>query len=95
MWGAFAYGNPGHLASVCEWLGRLLALEGDPKGAAHALRMSERIKGALDHGDPEIRALIRHLGEDGYSAAYREGADLPRQQAIDRLAAMADRPVSP
>lgn len=73
----------------------LLLAEGDPKGAAHALRMSERIKGALDHGDPEIRALIRHLGEDGYSAAYREGADLPRQQAIDRLDAMADRPVSP
>ncbi|MFB4285535.1 BTAD domain-containing putative transcriptional regulator [Nonomuraea sp. MTCD27] len=99
VWGAFAYGNPGHLASVCEWLGRLLALEGDPKGAAHALGMSERIKGALDHGDPEIRALIGeligHLGEDGYGAAYGEGADLPRQQAIDRLAAMADRPVAP
>ncbi|WP_344207230.1 ATP-binding protein [Nonomuraea bangladeshensis] len=88
--GSFAYGNPGQLATACEWLGRLLALEGDAKGAAGALGMSERIKGVLDHGDPEIRAvigeLVGRLGEDGYRAAYREGADLPRQQAIDRLA---------
>nr|SBO99362.1 Signal transduction response regulator / Disease resistance domain-containing protein [Nonomuraea gerenzanensis] len=96
LWGAFAYGNPGHLASACEWLGRLLALEGDPEGAARSLGMSERIKGVLDQGDPEIRALIRELvgclGEDRYRAAYREGAAMPRQQAIDRLAGMAGRP---
>ncbi|GAA2861772.1 BTAD domain-containing putative transcriptional regulator [Nonomuraea rubra] len=93
--GAFAYGNPGHLATACEWLGRLLALEGDPKGAAAALGMGEKIKGLLDSGDPEIRALIGdlvgQLGEDGFQAAYREGAGLPRQQAIDRLAEVAGR----
>jgi predicted ATPase/DNA-binding SARP family transcriptional activator/tetratricopeptide (TPR) repeat protein len=88
--GVFAYGDSSHVATVGEWLAGVLALEGDPEGAATALGMSEVIRGLFDHGDPELRALagrlVEQLGEDGYREAFNRGAGMPRQEAINRLA---------
>jgi hypothetical protein len=51
--------------------------------------MSQAIRGAFDHGDPEVRelaaALSVRLGPAGYEAAYQRGTRLPRQEAIERL----------
>ncbi|WP_328813950.1 ATP-binding protein [Nonomuraea cypriaca] len=84
--GAFAVRD---VASAAQLLARLLCLEGDPAGAATALGMSQVIRGAFDHGDPELRELttelVRRLGQAGYDAAYRLGACLPRADALHRL----------
>jgi hypothetical protein len=59
--------------------------------------MSEVIRGAFDQGEAVLRALvaelIERLGEDGYREAYRRGAELPRQDALNRLAGQAGQPV--
>ncbi|MEV0622806.1 BTAD domain-containing putative transcriptional regulator [Nonomuraea sp. NPDC050404] len=77
------------VASAAELLARLLAGEGDPAGAATALGMSRAIRGAFDEGDPELRdlvaGLVERLGAPGYDEAYRRGARLPRDEALDRL----------
>ncbi|MGN9843515.1 BTAD domain-containing putative transcriptional regulator [Nonomuraea sp. H19] len=78
------------LAAAAQRLATLLSLEGDPGGAATTLGMSQAIRGAFDHGDPEVRelaaALSVRLGPAVYDAAYQRGTRLPRQEAIDRLA---------
>jgi ATP/maltotriose-dependent transcriptional regulator MalT len=80
------------LAWAAELLAGVLALEGDPRGAAAALGMSQVIRGEFDHGEPELRALVdrltERLGEEGYAQAYRLGAEMPRQEAIDRVAGL-------
>nr|WP_246090564.1 BTAD domain-containing putative transcriptional regulator [Nonomuraea deserti] len=77
-------------AAAAELLARLLLGEGDPAGAATALGMSQAIRGVFDRGDPElsdlVAALVERLGAPGYARAYRRGAQLPRDQALDRLA---------
>ncbi|MFC4117704.1 ATP-binding protein [Nonomuraea zeae] len=89
-----AQGEADGLAWAAELLAGLRALADDPAGAATALGMSAVLRGQLDEGDPEVRALIagltERLGADGYRTAYRAGADLPRQDALDRLAALGD-----
>lgn len=86
----FAQGSSAGLAWAAELLGGVLALEGDASGAATALGMSQAIRGAFDHGEPELRELVArltgHLGESGYQQAYHRGADLPRKEALNRLA---------
>ncbi|MEI5097417.1 BTAD domain-containing putative transcriptional regulator [Streptomyces sp. PmtG] len=83
----------GELAPVAEQLARLRFLEGDPRGAATALGMSEALRGAFDEGDPELRALVtditRELGGPAYATAYREGARLSRTDAFARLDALS------
>ncbi|TDD25296.1 BTAD domain-containing putative transcriptional regulator [Nonomuraea diastatica] len=78
------------VAPAAELLARLLLAEGDPGGAATALGMSQAIRGVFDQGDPELRALVaelvERLGAPGYGQAYRRGAQLPRDRALDRLA---------
>ncbi|WP_336216809.1 BTAD domain-containing putative transcriptional regulator [Nonomuraea sp. LPB2021202275-12-8] len=97
--GVFTYGNANGLAWGAELLAGVLALEGDASGAATALGMSQVIRGMFDDGAPELRALvaelIRRLGADGYHEAYRRGAELPRQDALNRLAEQAGPPVMP
>ncbi|MEU7900469.1 BTAD domain-containing putative transcriptional regulator [Nonomuraea sp. NPDC049152] len=96
--GLFAYGNANGMAWSAEIWSWLLMLEGDPAGAATTLGMSQVIRGALFHGDPEMRALIdslvEALGEDGYRAAFDQGATMPRQDALNRLAEEAGQPVA-
>ncbi|MFI6481688.1 BTAD domain-containing putative transcriptional regulator [Nonomuraea sp. NPDC050663] len=91
----FSQAQANGLAWGAELVAWLLRLEGDLAGAATWLGMSEAIRGALSQGDPEVRALVRalreELGDDGYLKAYRQGASLPRQEALDRLAAEARR----
>ncbi|MFF0742908.1 BTAD domain-containing putative transcriptional regulator [Streptomyces sp. NPDC004111] len=83
---AFAHRNT---AVAAQQLGALLAAEGDPAGAAHALGTSRAIRGAFDEGDPELRALVealvRRLGEEAYEAEFARGAQTPRAAALDRL----------
>ncbi|MFE5485826.1 BTAD domain-containing putative transcriptional regulator [Streptomyces sp. NPDC056527] len=87
--GLTARGDSNGLAGIAQQLAALLALEQDPTGAATALGMSRAIRGTFDHGDPEMRALAAELtaklGEDGYREAFRQGAEMPRQQALTRL----------
>ncbi|MFF0862712.1 BTAD domain-containing putative transcriptional regulator [Nonomuraea sp. NPDC003560] len=89
MRGVLGHTNANALARAAELLARLLGLEGDPAGAATALGMSHVIRGVFDEGDPDLRRLVPvlagRLGDAGYREAYRRGADLPRQEAIDRL----------
>ncbi|GAA2680898.1 BTAD domain-containing putative transcriptional regulator [Nonomuraea recticatena] len=77
------------IPSAAQFLARLLFLEGDPAGTATALGLSHAIRGAFDHGDVELRALVEavmeRLGRTAYDRAYRRGADMTRQEAIDRL----------
>ncbi|TDD50120.1 BTAD domain-containing putative transcriptional regulator [Saccharopolyspora elongata] len=85
---AFAHRD---IAPAAQQLAMLLRLEGDPVGAATALGMSQTIRGAFDHGDPELRELVtelaRRLGQAEYDEAYRRGAEMPRHEALDRLTA--------
>ncbi|MEO3790719.1 BTAD domain-containing putative transcriptional regulator [Nonomuraea sp. B10E15] len=78
------------VAPAAELLARLLLAEGDPAGAATALGMSQAIRGVFDQGDPELRDLVaelaERLGAPEYGQAYRRGARLPRDRALDRLA---------
>ena len=60
--------------------------------------MSQVIRGAFDDGDPELRELVAELigrlGEAAYHEAYRRGGELPRQDALNRLAEESGRPVA-
>ncbi len=89
--GTQASGDP---APAAQQLARLLFLEGDFPGSATALGLSEAIRGAFDHGDPELRELVteltRQLGERDYDAAYRAGARLSRPDALARLGVRRD-----
>ncbi|MBC6461093.1 winged helix-turn-helix domain-containing protein [Actinomadura sp. HBU206391] len=93
----FARAQSNGLAWAAEQLGELLALEDDPVGAATTLGMSEAIRGAFDDGEPVLRALVAELmgrlGETAYRQAYHRGAELPRQDAINRLAEASGQPV--
>ncbi|MCE7010944.1 winged helix-turn-helix domain-containing protein [Kibdelosporangium philippinense] len=77
------------LPMAAQSLARLRYLEGDLTGAATALGMSEAIRGVFDKGDPELRDLVadlvNHLGQDAYDQAYGQGAQMPRQDAMDTL----------
>ncbi|MCG5215820.1 BTAD domain-containing putative transcriptional regulator [Streptosporangium sp. KLBMP 9127] len=81
------------LALEAQQLARLLYLEGEPGGAATALGMSQAVRGTFDHGDPELRelaaSLAERLGSAEYDRAYQRGAQVPRQDVIDRLTEMA------
>ncbi|MEU7411480.1 BTAD domain-containing putative transcriptional regulator [Streptomyces sp. NPDC042638] len=96
--GLLAQGAGAGLAWVAELLGGLLALEGDPAGAARSLGMSQVMRGAFDAGEPELRELAERLtgrlGERAYRAAFDEGAALARPDALHRLAEEVGRPVS-
>ncbi|MER5641656.1 BTAD domain-containing putative transcriptional regulator [Kitasatospora sp. NPDC002227] len=81
------------LAWVAELLGGLLTLEGDPVAGARSLGMSQVMRGAFDHGEPEWRELIDRivatLGEEGFRRAYEEGAGYSRVDALRWLEAQA------
>ncbi|WP_157251515.1 BTAD domain-containing putative transcriptional regulator [Nonomuraea typhae] len=81
--------NERDAATAAELLARLLLLEGDAYGAATALGLSQAIRGAFDQGEPELAALAAELtallGAQRYERAYREGAGLPRDEALAKL----------
>ncbi|MFD8564551.1 hypothetical protein ACFV1N_45420 [Streptosporangium canum] len=77
------------IAPAAELMAGLLLLEDDPAGAATALGLSRSIRGVVNEGDPELRALtavlVGRLGGQEYDRAYRAGAELPRDAALRRL----------
>ncbi|AYF78237.1 helix-turn-helix domain-containing protein [Nocardia yunnanensis] len=97
--GSFGYGDSAAVAQAvahaAELLAKLRLLEGDPSAAATALGLSEVLRGIFDHGEPELSTLtttlVEKLGDDEYRHAYRLGADLPRSEAVARLAAETER----
>ncbi|MFF8279141.1 BTAD domain-containing putative transcriptional regulator [Streptomyces lateritius] len=94
--GFLARGESEGLAWVALLPAWLLAREDDPVGAATVVGTTRALRGAFDHGDPELRALVieltGRLGEEGYRAAYDRGATLPRPDALHRLTDMAVLP---
>ncbi|MEU6949353.1 BTAD domain-containing putative transcriptional regulator [Streptomyces sp. NPDC046316] len=87
--GYVARGDSDGMTWVAEQRAMLLALEGDPGGAATALGMTRAIRGAFDFGAPELRRLTADLtttlGEAAYAGAYDRGATLPREEALALL----------
>ncbi|MFG2769718.1 BTAD domain-containing putative transcriptional regulator [Streptomyces sp. NPDC048350] len=87
--GYVARGDSDGMTWVAEQRALLLALEGDPGGAATALGMTRAIRGAFDFGAPELRRLTADLtttlGEAAYAGAYDRGATLPREEALALL----------
>ncbi|MEU9912823.1 BTAD domain-containing putative transcriptional regulator [Streptomyces sp. NPDC051001] len=85
----FGQGAGAGLAWVAELLGGLRTLEGDPADGATAFGISEVMRGAFDAGEPELQGyrgrMVGALGEEGYRAAYRKGAAMPRARARDWL----------
>ncbi|MGW7209582.1 BTAD domain-containing putative transcriptional regulator [Streptomyces sp. NPDC054837] len=85
----FGQGAGAGLAWVAELLGGLRTLEGAPAAGATAFGISEVMRGAFDAGEPELqghrRRMVEALGEEGYRAAYGEGAAMHRAQARDWL----------
>ncbi len=75
--------------STAELLAELLAAEGDPAGAAHALGMSQTLRGAFDEGNPELRTLAtdlrKVLGDKTYEANFTAGAALSQADALSHL----------
>lgn len=76
------------LAAVGVVVAHLAQSLGAHREAAVALGAAARLRGADDLTDPRIRALrdqlADHLGPD-FDAAYREGRELDRGSAIERL----------
>ncbi|MCO1574330.1 winged helix-turn-helix domain-containing protein [Crossiella sp. SN42] len=71
-------------ARAAELLARLLP----PAEAAFALGLSQAIRGAVDRGDPELRALTDELTAQlgpAFALAFGRGAGLSRDQARQRL----------
>ncbi|MBL1074514.1 AAA family ATPase [Nocardia sp. 2] len=81
------------LAKAVELWAELLLLDGDPESAAIAMGVTAVIRGVVDAGEPELRALVAaigdRLGEDGYRSAYARGAGFSRSEALAFLAAVA------
>ncbi|GAA2406153.1 hypothetical protein GCM10010404_75410 [Nonomuraea africana] len=69
------------MPGCCSW--RAIRPARPPRSASRAVR------GTFDHGDVELRslveALVDRLGRTEYDRAYRQGVDMTRQEAIDRL----------
>ncbi|MDG4820812.1 BTAD domain-containing putative transcriptional regulator [Asanoa sp. WMMD1127] len=91
--GTFTFGNSATIAVHAECVARLLMLEGEPERAAETLGMSEAIRGRSQDTDKFVARLRielgRTLGAAGYREIYRRGAALPRQDALERIAALA------
>ncbi|MGW2015072.1 BTAD domain-containing putative transcriptional regulator [Streptomyces sp. NPDC001927] len=94
--GHVARGDSNGLTWVVEQRALLLALEGDPVGAAVGQGMSRVVRGAFDHGDPHMRSLAdrltAQLGENAYREAFQRGATMPRQEALALLTDCAAPP---
>ncbi|HKN97582.1 MAG TPA: hypothetical protein VJX10_10730, partial [Pseudonocardiaceae bacterium] len=83
------------LASVGERIAILVAKRGDHLAAAELLGAAAGIRGLLDQGEPNVRALVADLTErlgDGYHTAFHRGFDLDRATALLRLADAVRQP---
>ncbi|MCZ4119253.1 AfsR/SARP family transcriptional regulator [Streptomyces sp. H39-S7] len=93
----FGQGAGAALAWVAELLGGLRTLEGAPEDGARSLGMSQVMRGAFDHGEPEWRELVDRivatLGDAGFRKAYEEGAAYSRDDALRWLEAETLRAV--
>ncbi|MDN5917368.1 MAG: winged helix-turn-helix domain-containing protein [Pseudonocardia sp.] len=70
------------IARVAETSARWAVAAGDPERAGELLGVAITRRGTLDHGDPEVRAVLAAvraaLGETGADTAMSRGRSLPR-----------------
>lgn len=82
----FGQGAGAGLAWVAELLGGIRTVEGAPEEGARSLGMSQVMRGAFDHGEPEWRELIERivaaLGRRGFETEYARGAAYSRDDAL-------------
>ncbi|MFI0447693.1 BTAD domain-containing putative transcriptional regulator [Actinomadura sp. 6N118] len=78
------------LATAAHVLAELALAEDEPERAATLLGTAVRVRGALDRGDPDIARIMaavrERLGDAAYEKAFRQGADLTREDALAALA---------
>jgi len=89
-------------AQVAVARAAVTAAAGDPWRAVLLLGIAAAVRGREDTTDPRVRRLLARLrdqlGDDAFSAAYGEGAAMPRSQAVDLLTGAIwpdDEPVRP
>ena len=85
-------GNMPMSAVYAEQAARWLSASGEPERAARALGTAVALRGLLDEGDPEVRAL-RHelegsLGVTDYRRLFERGAALSRTDALTELSSI-------
>lgn len=82
-------GNMPMTAVLAEQTARWLFASGRPERAAHTLGVAVALRGLLDEGAPEVRALRSGLavalGSAGYRQSYERGAALSRDDALADL----------
>jgi predicted ATPase/DNA-binding SARP family transcriptional activator len=73
------------LAELAELLGRLRHLQEDSEAAATLLGVSQVMRGAFDHGNPNLRALVAELttelGDQRYGELFERGSALSKEDA--------------
>jgi tetratricopeptide (TPR) repeat protein len=87
------------VASVGEWIARVVMLRGDAAGAAELLGATSALRGMAIVGDPDVRRteerLVEQLGVWEYRAAFGRGAAYSREHAIGVLHDAVGRSSSP
>ncbi|MER8096148.1 BTAD domain-containing putative transcriptional regulator [Streptomyces goshikiensis] len=87
----FGQGAGAGLAWVAELLGGIRTVEGAPEEGSRSLGMSQVMRGAFDHGEPEWRELVERivaaLGRHGFETEYARGAAYSRDDALRWLEA--------
>ncbi|MDR7301669.1 BTAD domain-containing putative transcriptional regulator [Haloactinomyces albus] len=77
-------------AMLAEQSARLLSASGEAERAAHALGLAVAMRGMLDNGDPEVRAMLAELDTaldpKVYRRAFDNGSALAGEQAHAELA---------
>jgi hypothetical protein len=77
------------IAGIGERIAVLVAHRGDDTGAATLLGAAAGIRGLLDQGEPNVRALVtgltERLGADGYRTAFDSGFGYDRARAVTEL----------
>jgi predicted ATPase/DNA-binding SARP family transcriptional activator len=77
------------IASIGERIAVLVAHRGDDLAAATLLGAAAGIRGMVDQGEPNVRALVAELAEslgpDGYRTAFDSGFGYDRERAVTEL----------
>jgi hypothetical protein len=85
------------VATVGERIAVLTAKRGDDETAAVLLGAAAGLRGVLDQGEPNVRALVvgltERLGTDRYRTAFQQGFDYDQETAVEHLSNAVRQPV--